>query len=275
MPWEFVGVFLNFILILGNWNNCSSVNQAGRKTYSEGIRSNTRENNSACMAQSWSLAAPFYRNNSKKEQGEEEVTVEKHLLQDWQKWVLLLRLPVAPGWLPFFWDLLGDVQQLGAFLGEVFCGRVVHGSLRQLGVYVCKEHIAHGREGLVGDYHGSHCLGHWLPWGSPPSLKGTCSKMHQTHLFSEVIGLLYHAGSFWESCRSVGICAAGATGRRCLTQPWSWAGRCPRRTPLQNDMKTKKALHNRHCFLESVILAVFSCLVGKRGNFWPQQADEA
>lgn len=100
--------------------------------------------------QSWSLAAPFYRNDSKKTQGQEEVTVEKHLLQNWQKRVLLLRLPVGLGWPPFLRGRLGKVQQLGVFLGEVFHGLVVRGSRHQLGVHICKEQIARQYRGVGG-----------------------------------------------------------------------------------------------------------------------------
>lgn len=82
------------------------------------------------------------------------MTVEKHFLQDWQERVLLLQLPVGLCRLPFSPALLGPVQELGAFLGEVFHGLVVHGCHGQLGVHVCKEQIARVTIrgwGLMGD----------------------------------------------------------------------------------------------------------------------------
>lgn len=147
------------LFYLDNQKNCSSMNQAGKKIKSGGVRSDTVENNRMSTVQSWSLAAPFYRNNSKKKQGEEEVAVEKHLLQHWQKWVL--RLPTELGRLPLLLALPGQVQQLGALLGEVFHALVVHGCHRQLGAHLCQQQIACvGVAGTVGD---GSCLGHWLP----------------------------------------------------------------------------------------------------------------
>lgn len=90
--------------------------------------------------QSWSLAAPFYRNNSEEHQGEEQVAVEKHLLQNWVKWVLLLQLPVGLGWLPFLLGCLGEVQQVGTFLGWVGLG-LVGVFPAQLSTSVCKKHV--------------------------------------------------------------------------------------------------------------------------------------
>jgi len=78
------------------------------------------------------------------------MAVEKHLLQNWQKRVLLLRFPAGLGWPLSFLGLLGQVQQLDAFLAEVPRGPVVPGSQRQLGVRICKEQLAHVSIGVGG-----------------------------------------------------------------------------------------------------------------------------
>lgn len=82
------------------------------------------------------------------------MAVEKHLLQNWQKWVQLLQLPEALGWLPLPLGLPGRVQQLGTPLGQV-----AWGSLGQL-VWLCREQRAVSAQ---RGHHGSHCLGHCLP----------------------------------------------------------------------------------------------------------------
>lgn len=60
------------------------------------------------------------------------MTVEKHLLQDWQNGVLLLWFPVGLGLLPFFLALLGEVLR-GLVVGLCRC---------QLGVHACEEQMS-------------------------------------------------------------------------------------------------------------------------------------
>lgn len=81
------------------------------------------------------------------------MAVEKHLLQNWQKWVLLLRLPAGLGWQPFLLGLPGKVQS-GARLGEVAHGLVGDSCHWQLGVCICKEPMACVSTGrLAGGCH--------------------------------------------------------------------------------------------------------------------------
>jgi len=143
---------------LGNWNNLFYESSRKRK-YSRGLWRNKMEKDWLSTTQSWSLTAPFYRNNSKKKEWQEEMAVEKHLLQNYQNCVLFRCLPVG----------LGLLHILLGLLGRMFHGLV--GCHWWLSVHTCKmQTLEWGRRWVAAR---THLTGALLAWRKP-TLTWTC-----------------------------------------------------------------------------------------------------